>query len=68
MLFNWLTGVNEASSLRSAWCALAMPFLSHQWLDLEMPRKTWSLLQDMDSSESETTNTIALREAAYINS
>jgi hypothetical protein len=45
-----------------------MAFLSHQWLDLEMPRKTWSLLQDMDSSESETTNTIALREAAYINS
>lgn len=57
-----------SSSLRKAWRALAMPFLPHQWLDLEMPRKTWSLLQDMDSSESETTNTIALREAAYINS
>lgn len=37
-------------------------------LDLEMPRKVWSLLQDMGSSESQTTDSKAPGEAFYINS
>lgn len=44
------------------------PSLPALRLDLEMPRKAWSLLRDMGSSESQTTDSKASGEASYINS
>lgn len=40
------------------------PSLPALRLDLEMPRKAWSLLRDMGSSESQTTDSKASGEAS----